>query len=132
MILSGKDKCWPQSFTICTEIRSGPWAFLELRPVIMSSTSLREISKLLILLFVRKRSSGSTLSFTNGVHWDVKKSLKREALLLQSVTYFPCINRGGILGILHLFKSLFKIFQYVFCPVLGSANLEPRSIRYFF
>ena len=111
MILRGTHKCWPQSFTIFADIRSGPCAFLTLSPLIIAFISARLIWKVFILLMVWKRISGKTLSLAKGVHCEEKKSLKIEAFSLQLVIYLSSTSKGGILGILHLFKNLFRIFQ---------------------
>ena len=56
-------------------------------------------------------SAVKSLSFRSGVHCEIMNLLKMEAFTLQIVINVLCTNKGGILGTLHLFNNLFKIFQ---------------------
>ena len=63
-----------------------------------------------ILYSVRKIEMGNTLLLIIGLHCE-KKTLKSLAFSLQSKINRLFIRRGGILGALHLFITLFIIFQ---------------------
>ena len=80
-------------------------------------------------LLVREEKEGKVLLFSFGVHCFAKKSLKRVAFSLQFITNLSLTLSGGILGALDLFMTFVIIFQYVFCVISLSANLQPRDLR---
>ena len=60
---------------------------------------------------VRGLNAGKVLSFTFGLHWLEKNSLKRLAFSSRLMTNLSSTLRGGTLGALDLFTKFLRIFQ---------------------
>ena len=108
---SHKSNIWP-------EIPSEPVALLGFIFRISEIISLSLIVKWSNLLFVRNLSKGNTLLLITGLHCCEKYSLKYCAFSLQFGINKLFTRRGGILGALHLFITLFFFF-YANHPLQG-------------
>ena len=115
---------FPQSFIIRIPSISWRCALFESKWLIILAMSLLEKFIESRHLFVSwGRSVGKTLLLLKREHWFTKKWLNNSVFSLKSVMNLFLWKRGGMQGIFLLFKNVFKIDQYVYGLVRGSANL---------
>ena len=106
IIRRGKLISSPHNCIIFTDISSWPCALLLLSNLIRSFISVSVIAKVDRRSGVWCRMRGKTLGVSKGVHCWAKYSLNILAFSLQETMKFPLWKRGGILGILVLFKKI--------------------------
>ena len=106
IILRGVTNETSLSFIILLEISSQPCSLLELSDLIIFSIFSSEMQKASIRVDFFGVSCGISLPVSMVVHWSMKWSLKSCAFSVNSVMNNPFSKRGGIMGILALFRTV--------------------------